>query len=128
MHDCGKLGGALVVSTAKQIYGLKRREHLTAPYIELWDIRVVEPNWDDPWLIWAPEPYLLDRQRDFIVLVAPATSKARTGEASDEHQRVVSDCVADFRAPVLPRPQVGRIPPHRYSSGLEGLLQLVDPM
>jgi len=61
-------------------------------------------------------------------VVALVPGGAGAGKAGDEYDRIVSDRAADFRAPVLARPQVGRIPPHWYPGGFELLLQLVDPM
>jgi len=38
----------------------------------------------------------------------------------------VSDCIADLGAPVVPRPQVGYVPPYLDSDGLERVLQQPD--
>ena len=66
------------------------------------------PRWIDGSVRLAPTQ-LVDGQQQFFVLVAVLPSRTVTGEAGDEYQRVAADCTADLRAPVLSRPQAGRI-------------------
>jgi hypothetical protein len=120
--------GAVIGAVTEQISTLDGREGTATADVPVRDFAIIEPDWDKPRLIWAPEPHLLDCQREFLVLVSLATSEARAGKAGDKHERIVSDRTADLRAPVLAWPQIGRIPPHGNTRGLKRPMQLVDPM
>ena len=46
--------------------------------------RLLEPDRDEPWDVWAAYPELVAGEDEFLVLVAPVAAQAAVGEASDE--------------------------------------------
>ena len=109
-----------------QIGALNRGERAATANITIRYVALIKPDWDKPRLVRAAQTQLLDRQCEFFVLITFVTPKARLGETGEEHQCIAGDRMPDFRAPVFPRPKVGRIPPHRDTGSLEHPLQPVD--
>ena len=93
-----------------------------APWLEGWDL------WreDAERLPCLPQPQLLDRQHQFLVLVASGPGKAISGKARDEYQGVIHDRPPDFRLPVLTWPQIRSVPPYRDPGFPEYALQPVN--
>ena len=116
----------MVVVVAEQVSALDRAERPAAAEIEIGDAAVIKPDRDEPRVTGAPQPQLLDRQRELLVLVALFPRRAVLRETGEEHQGVAGDRAADLRAPVLARPQLRGIAPHPDAAGLQLVLQLID--
>lgn len=73
-----------------------------------------------------PQPQLLDRQDQLLVLIAHRPTQARLREADEEDQRIAGDRTADLRTPVLTWPQLRGIPPHRDARLLQDPFQPIN--
>jgi hypothetical protein len=104
---------AFAVAVAEQVSLLDGRERTTATNVDVGNVAVIEPDWNEPRVIWTALLQLPDGQYQFLVLIAPFASKALTGKACYESKSIVGNRAPNFRAPVLARPQVSCIPPHR---------------
>jgi len=81
----------LNVAVTEQVGTLDRRERATSTDVEVGNIAVVKPDWDQPWFVRAAQSQLVDRQVEFVALVTLLAGEALTGEARDEDKRVVRD-------------------------------------
>jgi hypothetical protein len=111
---------------AEQVGALDRRECPSPTYIPVWYHAVVESHWDKPGVAGLALPYLLDGQRQLLVLIGLPATHAVAGEACDESQRVGGDRLPDSGTPVLPRPQIGGVAPDAHARCLQHALELLN--
>ena len=95
------------------------------PILEVWHVAVIKPNRYKPRVIRAAQSQLLDREQEFFVLIALLRAMLRLEKQAMKTSASSVIARSDFHSPVLARPQVGRISPHRDSSCFERSLQLV---
>ncbi len=69
-YGFGEPGCAVVEAIAEQIGAQDRPECSATADVPVWDFTLIEPDWDKPGLIRGPETYLLDRQYQFLILIA----------------------------------------------------------
>src|SRR5215467_2722510 len=87
---------------------------------------VVEPYRDQPCRSRLASAELLDRQRNLLVLVGRLPSQAVTRETDDKDECIIGNRFTDAALPVLTRPQVRSVTPHRNPSSFEHVLQAIN--
>jgi len=109
---CYQPSGGQATTRAEEIGSLDRGECPAGAQLKVGDITVVEADRYQPRIIRPPQPQLVNSEPEFLVLVACPARSTMAGETRDEYQRVASDRIPDPGAPVLARPQAGRITPY----------------
>src|SRR6266568_5160271 len=116
----------LVVVITEQVSALNRRQGPASADVPVGDITVVESDRDKPWLVWGAQSQLLDSQNELLILIANFTCVTRTREARYKNERISGNRVSNLSAPVLARPQVGRVSPYPDARQVKCTLQTVD--
>ena len=114
MDNVYKAARGVANPITEKIDPLNRSQRAPTAQAAVGDIAVVEADRDEPGLVRAANPHLLEGQEELLVLIAGLAAYAPRGEACEEYQGVFRYRVADFSAPVFARPQVGGVAPDVY--------------
>jgi hypothetical protein len=116
----------LAASITKEICALERCQSATTADFQVRYLAVVEPYGNEPWSVRAALPQFFDSQHKLFILVTLVACETCTREAGNKDKGILPDRAPDFRSPVMAWPQIGSIPPYRYSSRLKHLLQGIN--
>jgi hypothetical protein len=91
-------------AVTEKVSTLDRGEHTASSNLAVRDLAFIEPDRDEPRVVWRSQRHLLYCYRQLFVLVAFTTGNAIPGEAGYKHKSIIRDRAADFHAPVFTGP------------------------
>src|SRR5580692_6612858 len=89
---------------------MKRIQAAASPQIEGWQLTLSKPNRQQPHPARLVAPHLLNRPDQLLILEGRTPALRVLGETCDECQPSF-DGPPDLNRPILPRPQIGTVPP-----------------